>query len=202
MDFRLHQAPEAGASNSQGRTTLFASTKFPEKQNKDGVPQIETSNDEQVLLLRAALEHEKANSVEKERKYQEALRVAFEREQNLRQQLARLEALQIKNRHKEPLIPYDNKSKVDKLISELRENAEISINLANDRARNAENRAKAYKESLVKAKMFQLHTALEKMTLEYNRKEKKFKAIIAGLQGDKNDLVEKLVQYERNGKSL
>ena len=71
-----------------------------------------------------------------------------------------------------------------------------SHNPVGERTAAAENRAKAYKDSLVKAKMFKLHTALENMALDYSKKERGSKAIIASLQADKNQLLEQLVKYE------
>jgi hypothetical protein len=204
MNFRLPHGPVGDHINNlrDQNADLAATLGSPNSPDRIRNNEVNSPRDFEISQLKTALQEQRNTASELERRSQEALRKAFEREQKLRQQLVRLESGQIRHDSSPPKLSFINENEVDDYVRELKKNADVSIQLANERARDAENRAKAYKDSLVKAKMFKLHTALENMALDYSKKEKRFRAIIASLQADKNQLLEKLVRYEGDEKGV
>lgn len=134
--------------------------------------------EEQILVLQEALARERRNT-------RHALQNAYEREQRLLDELS-------KTRAPAPVTQVINGEDVEAIIREVKEQEVKRRQEAENKIELLEKENEALRDSLILAKSYTLHKAMENMMLDSKKSDEKLKRIIVHLQADKNNLLDKL----------
>lgn len=137
--------------------------------------------DHQINVLRQTL-------VKERRASSRALERAFEREVFLKKQIDIL-----RSSNDSSLLGVGD---VELALDRMRQSSQAAIAESQERAEKAEKDVALMKKSLIKAKAYHLHTTMEKILLDSNKLEKKYKAMIGNLQAEKNLLSNKVSNLE------
>ena len=126
--------------------------------------------------------------VKERRASSRALERAFEREVFLKKQIDIL-----RSSNDSSLLGVGD---VELALDRMRQSSQAAIAESQERAEKAEKDVALMKKSLIKAKAYHLHTTMEKILLDSNKLEKKYKAMIGNLQAEKNLLSNKVSNLE------